>query len=36
VFAAVDFAGMFLGYDLTGISRSPVVAGITGTILIIL
>ena len=26
-FAAIDFAGMFLGYDLTGVPWSPLVAG---------
>ena len=31
-FAAVDFAGQFLNYDLTGVSWSPVVAGGLGVI----
>jgi len=32
-FAAVDFAGQFLNYDLTGVSWSPIVAGGLGVIL---
>jgi hypothetical protein len=27
IFAVIDFAGMFLGYDLTGVPWSPLVAG---------
>lgn len=33
-FAVIDFMGMFLGYDLTGVSWSPVVAGVIGSALI--
>ena len=33
-FAIVDFAGMFFGYDLTGVSWSPIVAGAIGSWLI--
>jgi uncharacterized membrane protein YhaH (DUF805 family) len=36
VFAIVDFTGMFMDYDLTGVSWSPIVFGIIGTMLIIL
>jgi len=32
-FAVVDFAGMFFGYDLTGVSWSPLVAGGIGSVL---
>jgi hypothetical protein len=32
-FAVIDFAGMFFGYDLTGVSWSPIVATATGFIL---
>lgn len=32
-FALIDFAGMFFGYDLTGVSWSPVVAGLVGSFL---
>ncbi len=32
-FAIIDFAGMFFGYDLTGVSWSSIVAGGTGGIL---
>ena len=32
-FAIVDFAGMFFGYDLTGVSWSPIAAGVIGSIL---
>ncbi len=32
-FATVDYAGMFFDYDLTGISWSPIVAGVIGSIL---
>jgi len=34
LFGIVDFAGMFLGYDLTGVSWSPIVAGVIGSALI--
>ncbi len=34
VFGLIDFAGMFLGYDLTGVSWSPIVAGVVGGALI--
>ena len=34
VFAVIDFAGMFLGYDLTGVSWSPIVAGLVGSVLV--
>jgi hypothetical protein len=30
-FAVIDFAGMFFGYDLTGVSWSPIVAGVVGS-----
>ncbi len=33
VFAVVDFAGMFLGYDITGVFWSPAAAAGIGTIL---
>lgn len=33
-FAVIDFAGMFLGYDLTGVSWSPIVAGVIGSVFI--
>lgn len=33
-FAAIDFAGMFLGYDITGVSWSPVVALTMGSVLL--
>ena len=29
-FGVIDFCGMFFGYDLTGVSWSPVVAGVIG------
>jgi len=29
-FGIIDFAGMFFGYDLTGVSWSPIVAGVAG------
>jgi hypothetical protein len=29
-FGAIDFAGMFFEYDLTGVSWSPVLAGFIG------
>ena len=29
-FAIIDFAGMFLGYDLSGVGWSPIVAGTIG------
>ncbi len=32
-FALVDFAGMFFGYDLTGVSWSPIVASVLGGVL---
>jgi hypothetical protein len=32
VFALVDFAGMFFKYDLTGVSWSPIVAGLLGSL----
>jgi hypothetical protein len=32
-FGMVDFAGMFFHYDITGVPWSPIVAGITGSIL---
>jgi hypothetical protein len=28
----IDFAGMFLGYDLTGVSWSPIVAGLVASL----
>lgn len=34
VFAVIDFAGMFFGYDLTGVSWSPMVAGFLGAVLV--
>ncbi len=34
LFAAIDFMGMFFGYDLTGVPWSPIVAGIIGQALI--
>ena len=33
-FAAIDFAGMFFGYDITGVSWSPVVALAIGGVLL--
>ena len=33
LFAVADFAGMFFGYDLTGVSWSPMVAMIAGSLL---
>lgn len=33
-FGVIDFAGMFLGYDLTGVPWSPIVAGVIGSIFI--
>jgi len=33
IFAIVDFAGMFFGYDLTGSRYSPMIAGFVGSIL---
>lgn len=35
VFAVVDFSGMYLHYDLTGVSWSPAVAGLLGIVLIV-
>ena len=32
-FAIADFAGMFFGYDLTGVSWSPIAAGVVGSVL---
>jgi len=32
--AVIDFMGMFLGYDLTGVSWSPIVVGGIGTALL--
>ena len=32
-FGVVDFAGQFLDYDLTGVSWSPIVAGVVGVAL---
>ena len=32
-FGVIDFAGMFFGYDLTGVSWSPIVAGVVGSAL---
>ena len=29
-FAAIDFAGQFFDYDLTGVSWSPIAAGLLG------
>ena len=29
-FGVIDFAGTFFGYDLTGVSWSPIVAGVVG------
>lgn len=34
VFAVIDFAGMFFGYDITGVYWSPMVAGFLGTLLV--
>ena len=34
LFALIDFAGMFLGYDITGVPWSPIVAGFIGQVLI--
>ncbi|HMN91348.1 MAG TPA: hypothetical protein PKD70_15365 [Saprospiraceae bacterium] len=34
IFALIDFAGMFFGYDLTGVDWSPIVAGLIGGFLI--
>lgn len=31
-FAVIDFAGMFFGYDLTGVSWSPIVAAGLGQV----
>lgn len=33
IFAVIDFMGMFFGYDITGVSWSPIAAGFLGTIL---
>jgi len=33
VFAVIDFAGMFLGYDITGVFWSPIVAAVVGNLL---
>jgi len=33
-FGVIDFAGMFFGYDLTGVSWSPIAAAIIGGVLI--
>ena len=33
-FGVIDFAGMFFGYDLTGVGWSPIVAGFVGSALI--
>ena len=32
-FGLIDFAGSFFGYDLTGVSWSPIVAGAVGSVL---
>jgi len=34
VFAIIDFAGMFFDYDITGVSWSPIVEGLLGSLLI--
>jgi len=34
VFAVIDFAGMYLHYDITGVSWSPAVAAVVGMVLI--
>lgn len=34
IFAVIDFAGMFFRYDLTGVSWSPIVAGLIGSALV--
>lgn len=34
LFAVIDFMGMFFGYDLTGVSWSPIVAGGIGAALV--
>lgn len=34
LFGVIDFAGMFFGYDLTGVSWSPIVAGVIGSMLV--
>jgi len=31
-FGVIDFLGMFLGYDLTGVSWSPIVAACVGSL----
>jgi len=33
-FGIIDFAGMFFGYDLTGVSWSPIAAGFVGSFLL--
>ena len=33
-FGIIDFAGMFFGYDLTGVTWSPIAAGFLGSVLI--
>lgn len=33
IFAAVDFAGQYFNYDLTGVSWSAIVAGVIGSLL---
>ncbi len=33
-FAIIDYAVSFVGYDLTGVSWSPIAAGVIGSILI--
>ena len=33
-FVIIDFAGMFFGYDLTGVSWSPIAAIVIGSVLI--
>lgn len=32
VFAVIDFAGMFFGYDITGVSWSPILEGGIGSL----
>ncbi len=32
LFAIVDFAGMFFKYDITGVSWSPIVAVVVGSL----
>jgi hypothetical protein len=34
VFGIIDFLGMFFHYNLTGVSYSPIIASIVGSVLI--